>query len=53
MKSQPKPQRKMVYKMKWSVNPHRKDKRTGAISPVPMSPYTKYAFEEIERQFRR
>ncbi|MGE6379565.1 hypothetical protein [Peribacillus muralis] len=52
MKTQPKLQRKMTYNMKWSVHPHRKDQRTGVISPVPMSTYTKYAFEEIERQFR-
>lgn len=38
-------------KIKWVVNPHRKDKRTGALDPVPMDRYTRYAFDEIERFF--
>lgn len=45
--------RKMIYRICWAVSPHRKDKRTGPIDPVPMDPYTKYAFEEIERAFRK
>lgn len=45
--------RKMVFKIRWVVNPHRKDKRTGVIDPIPMSKYQKYAFEEVERQFQK
>lgn len=39
------------HKIKWVVSPYRKDKRTGALDPVPMDRYTKYAFDEIERFF--
>lgn len=38
------------YTIKWVVSPHRKDKRTGAINSVPMSPYARYLRDkEIER----
>ena len=50
--NQPKTPRKTQHIIKWTVNPYRKDKRAGVISPVQMTPYTKYAFEEIERQFK-
>lgn len=46
-----KPARKMKHVIKWTVNPYRKDKRTGAISPVKTSRYLQYAYDELERQF--
>lgn len=51
-KIEQKQKRKMIFKIHWGVNPHRKDKRTGVINPGPRDPYTTYAFNEIERQFR-
>jgi hypothetical protein len=46
-----KPARKMKHVIKWTVNPYRKDKRTGAISPIETSRYLQYAYDELERQF--
>ncbi|HAM79586.1 hypothetical protein [Ornithinibacillus bavariensis] len=37
--------RKMQYKLKWVINPYRKDKRTGVISPVKRSEYAKQLFK--------
>lgn len=48
-----KPARKMNHVIKWTVNPYRKDKRTGVISPVPLSEYGKYTMDEIENQFKK
>ncbi|MBG9548400.1 hypothetical protein [Cytobacillus firmus] len=45
--------RKMTYRIRWTVNPYRKDKRTGVVNPGPRDPYTTYAFKEIERAFRK
>lgn len=45
-------ERKMTYVIKWVVSPHRKDKRTGALDPVPMDAYTRYAFDEVKRMFK-
>lgn len=44
---------KMKFRIEWGVNPYRTDKRTGVINPGPRDRYTTYAFEEIERQFRK
>lgn len=44
--------RKMSYRIKWVVSPHRADRRTGAISPVPRDKYTQMHFDEIEKVFR-
>lgn len=49
----PKATRKMTHVIKWTVNPYRKDKRTGAISPVQLSKYGKYAMDEIDNQFKK
>lgn len=38
-----------ALRMKWVVSPYRKDKRTGAISPVPRCEYLKQLFSDIER----
>ena len=38
-----------ALRMKWVVSPYRKDKRTGAISPVPRCEYLKQLFFDIER----
>jgi hypothetical protein len=46
-------ERKMRYVIKWVVNPHRKDKRTGALDPAPMDAYTRYAFDEVKRMFKQ
>lgn len=38
--------RSSIAKMKWKVAPYRKDKRTGAISPIRRSEYLKDLFEK-------
>ena len=38
-----------ALKMKWVVSPYRKDKRTGALSPVPRCNYLKQLFADYER----
>lgn len=39
--------RKMQYKLKWSVNKYRRDKRTGVISPVKRSEYVQQLFDNV------
>ncbi len=52
MANQPKKtNRKMNYRMRWVVNPYRKDKRTGAIDPSIMDRYTKYNFDQIHKEW--
>lgn len=44
--------RKVTFKIKWKVNPYRKDKRTGPIDPVPRSEYIKKLFLQEEERLR-
>ena len=37
----------MQYKISWVVNPYRKDKRTGALSPVKHSNYAQQLFDQV------
>ncbi|MFD9627720.1 hypothetical protein [Peribacillus muralis] len=46
-----KPEKKMKHVIKWTVNPYRKDKRTGAIHPIQTSRYQQYAYDELDCQF--
>ena len=39
----------MTYRIKWSVNKYRKDKRTGALDPVPRDKYLQQLFKEAEK----
>jgi len=43
---------KMKYVIKWVVSPYRKDKRTGAINPVPMSSYARYLRDQEIKRIR-
>lgn len=53
MKEPQKPKRKMIYKIRWVVNPYRKDKRTGVVDPPAVRDrYFKMLWDEIERQFK-
>ena len=45
--------RKMKHVIKWTVHPHRQDKRTGVITPVPLTPYGKYTMNEIENMWKK
>ncbi|MEN2765664.1 hypothetical protein [Ornithinibacillus xuwenensis] len=36
--------KKQIYKLKWIVNPYRRDKRTGAVQPVKRSDYAQQLF---------
>lgn len=45
--------RKQKIGIKWVVNPYRKDKRTGALDPIPRSPYLQKLFKEEEERFKR
>jgi hypothetical protein len=40
------------YVIKWVVNPYRKDKRTGALNPVPRCDYLNQLFADYERCLR-
>jgi len=46
--------KKMIYRIRWSVHPHRADKRTGVIGEQPKrSPYVQMLMDEIENQFKK
>ncbi|MBP1950271.1 hypothetical protein [Virgibacillus litoralis] len=40
---------KMTYRMKWTVNNYRRDKRTGVVNPIKRSEYMKQLFKEAEQ----
>lgn len=52
MKIEQKLKRKMIFRIKWKVHPQRKDKRTGAIDPVPRSTWAHYLMEEETKRIR-
>ena len=47
-----KPKRSFTPKYRWRIHKDRKDKRVGAISPVPTCRYFKHWSEKYEKAFR-
>ncbi|WP_162985608.1 hypothetical protein [Virgibacillus halodenitrificans] len=39
-------EKKMNYKYGWKVDPYRRDKRTGVISPIQRSDYAQHLFDK-------
>lgn len=45
--------REVKHRIVWSVNPYRKDKRTGPIDPIPRSKYLQQLFKEEEARMKK
>lgn len=44
----------MPIRIKWVVNPYRKDKRTGVIGPAAIrDKWFNYLWNDIEKQFKK
>lgn len=49
-----KKKREMPIRIKWVVNPYRKDKRTGIVNPPAIrDKWFNYLWNEIEEQFKK
>ncbi|WP_445506715.1 hypothetical protein [Niallia sp. 03190] len=49
---EPRSKRKSVYKIKWVVSKHRKDRKAGVINPGRRDPYTQYLMDKETERIR-
>lgn len=45
--------KKQSYTIKWTINPYRKNKRVGPLSPIQRSNYLKMLFKEEENRLSK